>query len=577
MFALQTAGRLVPSLLFAACAATEGAPEVPDAPAPGEVEVLDTEEVSPAQCGRDEDCAPYAQCCLDVACVSGRCLPRYVADCCTAPGPCAVDLTLHTGTCAEVCVAGGCERSLDLPDVCGGLVWELPMTKDGVAGLAVFDEAPDRVTWHLSRLRPFDGQETLRLGDVLCPTYDAGPRGPGCESLGAGGAVRASFETPPFAVPEDAPTVLELLLFADLGGSGAGGVDRLDVLALPDAGAASVLWSTTPRPGEGGAVVRGSWTPILIDLSPQRGRNLRLRFSFDSLDGRDNDHEGVALARVRVRRVCQADREVPGALSACEEASIVEVHPLRDALSVKSPRLIRPEGHARPCIACGATRECPIGGGCDEVACESGRCVSATPPLEVCCESLPAWTSDPSFEAGALAGWEVEGPWAVSSLAAASGAGALHFGLPDGTGLAPPGESARGEALGPAMVIPERAPVWRFSLHLATEWDMSPSTDNPRGLDRLAAFAVLVDDPRVPAERFVVWDSDLIGGTTSGSWREIVVALDRFAGREVRLGWRFDTVDAEVNQPGHVYIDDVALATACPRCAPPAVGVGCEP
>ncbi|HRE89693.1 MAG TPA: hypothetical protein PK095_11210, partial [Myxococcota bacterium] len=135
-------------------------------------------------------------------------------------------------------------------------------------------------------------------------------------------------------------------------------------------------------------------------------------------------------------------------------------------------------------------------------------------------------------------------------------------------GLAAEGEAASGTALGPSVRIHERDPVWRFALKLSTEWDAAPSTENPRGIDLLEALVVLDDDPRSPAEAFVVWDSRAVSGTTSGAWVVIEVPLDRFAGRSVRLGWRFDTVDAEVNSPGAVFVDEASVVRACPPCDP---------
>ncbi len=118
----------------------------------------------------------------------------------------------------------------------------------------------------------------------------------------------------------------------------------------------------------------------------------------------------------------------------------------------------------------------------------------------------------------------------------------------------------------PAIVVPQEAPRWVFWLWLATEWDLAPGGDNPAGLDRLEAH-VRVDAVPGPAQVAArVWDSDAIGGTTGGAWARVEVPLDAWAGRPVRLGWRFTTGDAENNAFEGAFIDDASVFRSCPAC-----------
>lgn len=529
---------------------------------------VDVPDIGQIECQGDEDCQEFAQCCLDVACLQGRCMPRYVPDCCTAEGPCAVDVPHHTGTCEATCVAGGCGHQLSLRDEgCGEVLWEL-----GDGEVSRVDDQPDRITWHRSRLRPFDGRETLRAGDILCPTYHGGALGEDCQPLGEGGAVRTAFDTPTLTLPATAPALVELIVYADLGRpdeltelGGGLGVDRLELIALPDGLAATVLWTSSPAPGTGEPLPQRAWTPVLVDLSRFAGRSLRLRFAFDTGDGRDNHHEGVAIGRLRVFTPCEADRLATGD-GVCRVATATRVHPLSDELPVSSPPLGPLDLHAWPCQPCAGPSGCVSSDACEVPSCEAGRCTFDELSTSSCCTPDPRFGGDGSFET--VDEWELDGLWDARTLEASAGLRSLHFGLDDGSGLAEDGERAAGMALGPAITVHQRDPVWRFALKLSTEWDAAPSPENARGIDLLEALAVLDDDPRSPPEPFVVWDSRAVLGTTLGEWVVIEVPLDRFAGRSVRLGWRFDTVDAEVNSPGGVFIDEAAVVRACPPCDP---------
>jgi hypothetical protein len=525
---------------------------------------VDVPDIGVIECEGDEDCQEFAQCCLDVACLQGRCMPRYVADCCTVEGPCAVDVPHHTGTCEATCVAGGCGHQLSLRDEgCGEVLWEL-----GDEVPSRIDDQPDRIGWHRSRLRPFDGRETLRAGDILCPTYHGGALDEDCQPVGEGGAVRTAFDTPSLVLPTTAPALVELIVYADLGRTGDQGglgVDRLEIIAIPEGLAATVLWTSSPAPDQGEPLPQRAWTPVLVDLSRYAGRTLRLRVAFDTGDGRDNHHEGVAIGRMRVFTPCEADRQANGD-GACVVATPTKVHPLSDSLAVTSPPLGPLAVHAWPCQACAGASSCAPADPCEVPACQAGRCTFEVNETFTCCAPEPRFGGDGSFEM--LEGWDLGGLWDARALDSSAGSRSLHFGLDDGSGLAEDGQPASGTALGPAFRVHAQNPVLRFALKLSTEWDAAPSAENPRGLDLLEALVVMVDDPRNPPEPFVVWDSRAVLGTTSGAWVVIEVPLDRFAGREVRLGWRFDTVDSEVNTPGGVFIDEAVVVRDCPPCDP---------
>ncbi|MCB9729501.1 MAG: VWA domain-containing protein [Deltaproteobacteria bacterium] len=61
-----------------------------------------------------------------------------------------------------------------------------------------------------------------------------------------------------------------------------------------------------------------------------------------------------------------------------------------------------------------------------------------------------------------------------------------------------------------------------------------------------------------------VWDSvTALGGTTHGAFRHVTVSLAAFAGRDVIVRFRFDSIDGEFNDYEGAYLDAVQLTTSC--------------
>jgi len=554
VLALSACGDLVPDL-----------PEVMptrDTATSGDGDALLPDAIS---CTTDDDCAPYAGCCFDPRCVSGTCLPGYVPSCCIQPGPCATSTLFHDGTCDVACEAGGCVESLEPPPgSCDTTLWRLSLTPEGVAGLTLVDNNPgDRVTWSLAERRPFSGEPTLYAGDVACPTYYAGPLGPDCHALDArdAGPIDVAFTTPPLLLPSDLLAVAQLWLWIDVG---AGHVDGVTVQVSRDGYGTRTVWDSRQADS-----ARGEWTPVLIDLAAHAGSIIRLIVDFDTFDGRDNDHEGAYVGGLEVHTLCADDLACPAA-SACAIGRDVPVSPFATTACVVAPA--DPGPACQPCVG---PETCPRSDSCDVARCDAGVCGLDHELTAECCTPDPSWPGDGSFEGALEAGWDVDDGWATSGIRSLVGERALHFGLPDGSAIAPPGMSAAGVVWSPPLTVPRDAPVWSFATWLSTEWDAAPSSDNPAGVDLLEALVVPAANVTLP--EVVVWDSRVLGGTTLGQWERVRVALDAFAGRKVRLGFRFRTGDAEANEGEGAYIDDARVFRACPGCGPEAVAPGCDP
>jgi len=520
-------------------------------------------------CESDEDCAPYAACCVEPLCRDGVCVPFYVAACCTQPGPCASTTPFHAGTCAVTCEPLGCVASWSPPaGSCAAVLSSVGFDEASLAELTFDDPDPrDRVTWAPSAARPFAGRPSLHAGDVVCPTYYDGPLGDDCRPAVSGvdaGPVRLEVQSPWVTLPTDQPAFAEVWLAIDVG---PGHVDGVVIEVNAEGFAPAPMWdSRQARP------IAGEWTPVAIDLAPFAGRRVRVGVVFDTLDGRDNDHPGVYLGALAVRTACEAERACP-APGPCSLGREVTLAPLADTVCVLAPPDPGPA-----CIPCQVAATCPLADTCDVARCEGGACQVSHELDATCCTPDPRWPGDGSFEAGLEPGWEADPGWAVSPIQSLAGEQALHFGLPDGSGLSEPGARAAGMVLSAPLELPLDAPVWSFGLWLSTEWDAGPSRSNPAGVDLLEALVVPagLDGQGVPP--LVVWSSSTeLGGTTSGRWARVRVAVPAFAGQRVRLGFRFDTGDEHDNDHGGAFIDDARVFRACPGCGDELVAPACDP
>jgi len=557
-------------------------PELPDTtvdiatPPDGadDVPSLDVDVGAPVACTGDGDCAHVQGCCYTGACVSGTCIARALVDCCSVAGPCAVSSPLHAATCADTCVAGGCERTLRLPeeDCETTTLWSLDLD-DPLSQATVSDLTPDdRVTWHPTTARGLNGGPSVHAGDVVCPTYYSGPLNAACEPVDPSAdadAVRLNLDTTSVTLPADRPAVAELWLWLDLepsSGRPASAVyDGVEIGIVDEGGAIWPRWSSrqTPPPPR-------TWTPVVVDLTELAGHTVHLRVAFDTVDGRDNHHEGVYLGALRVITPCAADRACPTA-TACAVGTPTMISPSADALCVTHA-----PSPGQACTACDDAESCPVDDACDVASCDAGRCSVTRTLTAECCDPAHAFPAPASFEADLGATWAIEGEdaglWHRSNRRARSGVASLRFGVPGTAETAPPGESASGEVWTPTLTVPPDAPRWSFWVWLSTEFDAAPDASNPAGLDLLEALVSVDTGTDVPLPPAVVWDSRAIGGTSAGEWLPATVDLSAFAGRAIRLGWRFTTGDAEANDREGAFIDDAAAYRQCPREGEPGGG-----
>ncbi|MFH1531002.1 MAG: hypothetical protein ABIK09_09755 [Pseudomonadota bacterium] len=158
--------------------------------------------------------------------------------------------------------------------------------------------------------------------------------------------------------------------------------------------------------------------------------------------------------------------------------------------------------------------------------------------------------------------------WQVASLAdpvtgalrATSAPASLYFGDPD---VPCPGDLMKNcptfdagaavgaEATSQVLTIPGNAAEPFLSFQILLDVESNPATD---------VFEVLVIEG--PAET-VVWHKGAIGGSTNKQFVPVKVDLSDWIGADVRIRFRFDSVDASANASEGIYIDDVSLSSDC--------------
>jgi hypothetical protein len=539
------------------------------------------------RCNSLGDCivAPIAGCCEEdaecaamipqTACDTFRCIQSSCVAM-TRPGCCSgtVDCEDATACTTDVCRSGPGGQCTHCPVDC-----ECPDAEalhaayfDGPSlpseGFGINDQQADSVSWRLSSRRAISAPTSAWLGHSVCPTYFSGTLGfdcqPSTESGIDSGPVRAELVGPAIALPESpGGYIASFWLWSDVEVLGAGGADERDVLTVMVHDLlADISWPVTSSLAVGKST-GGGWQQLALDLSPWRGSTISLRFSFDTLDGYDNHHEGVYLDDLRIQPrclsgCCDVDADCPaGAGSdACLARRCVTLADGAGGTCLEVPSL-----PGATCVACASDAACADEDPCTDDLCGlDGVCEHAS----FCCLEVSAYAS--GFEGG-LASWYVSDDqpldsvgWTTSEESATEGVWAAWLGDPM-TGTYATGGPVRGTLQTTHIQLPEAQlgeVAVRFALNLSTEWDGFPY-DNPSGIDRLSLEVVASGQELVE-----IWSSDAVSGSTGGVWTEVVVSLQAWTGQSVQLRFVFDSGDGDLNDYSGPRIDDLRVGQVCP-------------
>lgn len=522
----------------------------------------------PGCCTAEIDCVSYpvTSPCETYRCVFSQCTSTTFPGCCDGTFGCDDGLPCTTDTCGAdtgLCThcASGCS--------CAPAILEADF--DGATlgpGFTVVDDTGwDAVTWRPSQRRAVVPPGAAYLGRGDCPSYYTGSVGEDCRPVDPvaqdGARVRVALLSPGFLLPADAVSPRATVwLWADVEpvlGLGASEPDVLRVTVEPTDG--SPVWEVASSLAVGKRTA-GGWRLLTVDLAPWTGRSVRLRFTFDSLDGQANAFEGIYLDALRVTEGCEAggccdtDGDCADTGDPCTVARCV---PLTSGAGRTCA--VVPAHPGEVCEPCGTAASCVDDDPCTNDLCGAdGACVHAA----FCCLRRDIWGDD--FESG-LAWWTVDDPLPADGVAwtpsthAFDGLGAAWFGAPT-TGTYATGAPVRGALASPPFALPAPSPggavELAFALDLDTEWSGAASYDNPAGVDRLVVTILNATD------EIIVWTSDAVAGATAGAWVPVVADLTPWAGQTVQLRLTFDSVDGDANDHGGAWVDALVVRTACP-------------
>jgi len=303
---------------------------------------------------------------------------------------------------------------------------------------------------------------------------------------------------------------------------------------------------------------------LAADLSPWEGKNVRLRFSFDTLHNLDNQYEGVYIDDVQVvpRCVggcCQTDDDcaqlaVP---NGCSEARCIDL-----AGGAGPVCAVVPTMPGAACEPCDVDVQCADENPCTTDTCgASGVCEHAV----FCCfeESTftasfedgiePLTTGDSNPDDGVF--WKVVGGDSVLGIKSVWIAN-------EASGNYASDEPVDVSLTTPTFFLPELSPLdgglgLSFWLRLSTEWD-GQLYMNPAGIDRLTVHVV-----QGPIST-MVWSSDEIGGSTDATWTPVELSLDPWSGAPIQVRFVFRTVDTASNDYEGPVLDAIKAGRVCP-------------
>jgi hypothetical protein len=175
-----------------------------------------------------------------------------------------------------------------------------------------------------------------------------------------------------------------------------------------------------------------------------------------------------------------------------------------------------------------------------------------------------------TFESNSAPGWTLNGLWHVTTNFPASGTYALGFTqneMSGRTGLA--GDYQTGAALDqiartPLFTVPPGRTVLRFKVIVADE--VTSAGGDPDNFDRLSVSVVSGKDATTVAASKPLPEgfTGLIIPEWNGvaAYKIVEVDLSPFAGQEVQIDFRFETLDAQDNNHPGVRIDDLRITTS---------------
>jgi len=433
----------------------------------------------------------------------------------------------------------------------------------------------DEVSWVITDHRKALGSRSLYVGNPRCRIYDNGQRDADCRKVGSGpgtsSPVRLSIQSPAFSIPplDTARSLwfLSVRVFQRLEPAVAGRhPDALRVLVIEnpkDTAIEHPVFSSDDLP----EAAETDFVLVTANLREFAGKEIAIRFLFETADALENDFEGVYLDDLRVESRCDAEC-TPGT-SCADDDDTCSDNRCQAMVGSESqgvcsypaiPWCLQPE-----CTPETVATDCPPPGTCQKAVCVDWRCGVEDLPPDQCCESLTIFEA--GFDGG-LDGFQVwayqdnqKVRWQPSTARSTSGTGSLYYGNLASRTYDNAGGITFGEATSPRFEVPaEGFTFLTYQLFLQTEWDdVQGDYYNPLGQDFFETQ--VVTDGAVPGQEEVrdVWTSHIVRGTTRGAFQPVGVDLTPFAGKTVSIRFRFDTGNPDRNAYEGVYVDDLRV------------------
>ncbi|MCB9788120.1 MAG: hypothetical protein H6744_15670 [Deltaproteobacteria bacterium] len=553
-------------------------------------------QTKPDCCLNDAACGALGDGCCNVGkCgIDNKCKVDTLTECCEASSDCDDGNPNTQDVCLTKCVSNGCDV---VPPVCElNKIYTSKDFDDGtLQALKPKDNnTTDKVVVSSRKTDAVSPPNAAYFGDPECNTYFNGPKNADCTPTDpfANGSTPVSLEleTPEIALDASAGAIAgfwlkmaaEPALTADLGNGPV--VFDTDVLKLiaDDGNGTEVIWKSTATAALGEAnTTGGEWKYQVARLSKYAGATVKLRFTFTTdADGNYNtavDGErwfGAYIDNFAVRASCAAEvcsqsgESCPSDGQGCTVDTCTAY-----AIGTGGVCGYQTAVLGATCTSCAQAADCGSDT-CLDYTCDAGIC-GASLKAECCLpsSSFPAVTTAPEvavegFEDADISDWEIVDPfptdnvtWSVTDVLPYAGVYTLFFGDPVAQNYdSNEDKPALATAWSPTFTLdtdPFRTPVASFWLWLSTENDGAP---NPQ--DKFDKLTVLVQ--ATGETPVTVWDSfEAVKGSTNFNWAQVGIDLSAFAGKSVRLGFKFDSVDASNEIGKGARIDELTVTSLC--------------
>ncbi len=546
-------------------------------------------------CFEDDDCQDIvSHCCQKGTCnqQTNTCEFSDVEGCCESSADCSDGNPTTTDLCLETCTAGGCAS---MPPVCSvNKTFTQKLFDDGTfQGMTVNQPVAPGALWHVTQTARVSPAYSVHFGHPTCLTYYNGPVTNDCELAtplaNQGTALDTRIEIPAIQLDANVGVFLSfwVRMSAEPAFPGDGTIPQMDLdflqVRVNDGSGAKEVWRSTQAFGVANTT-NGQFVHQAVNLAAYAGKTVTVGFRFVAdKDGNFGPSqvdawEGVFVDNVRVRVTCsEAFCEAAGAPCPTDGNGCTS-----DVCTMygNGGGGVCAYSYATPgesCQSCAQTADCG-NDGCFDYSCNAQQC-SVALKADCCAPSttFPTITQPPAvdvegFEDGTLTDWAIEDAkddnvtWQVDDGFAFQGTSSLYFGDPaTGTfeAIGPDGPQVA-EATIWTPVFPVEQEVFRktgavFWLWMSTEYDGAGQPMPGEQFDVLRVW-VKPTDAKTATE---VWTSLTIGNTTGDGWTQVGVDLSAFQGKQVRLGFEFDSGSEVANDGGGVRIDELQVVSVC--------------